>query len=179
MQSKQLVIFTDIGDTVIDEATEYRKPGSLVVESASCIPGAKETMLQLYREGFTIAMVADGLAQSFHNSMTQNGLDGIFSARVISELVHCHKPGKRMFAEAMGRLGLNDADKKRVIMVGNDVTRDVGGANAYGIRSVHLDWSDRHRCIPEYPMEEATYTIHTPSELYDLCHRLEGELQAE
>ena len=61
----KLIIFTDIGDTIIDEGSEDREVPCGVVLRADCIPGAKETMLALYGQGFTIAMVADGLTESF------------------------------------------------------------------------------------------------------------------
>ena len=81
---KKLIIFTDVGDTIIDESTEVRKERWGIVYSASCIPGAKETFLELYRQGYTIVMVADGLEKSFHNTMEGNGMDHIFSEWVIS-----------------------------------------------------------------------------------------------
>lgn len=59
MQMRNLIIFTDIGDTVIDEGTEVRTTPKGVVHRASCIPEVKETMLHIYERGYTIAMVAD------------------------------------------------------------------------------------------------------------------------
>ena len=66
--SKKLIIFTDIGDTIIDEGSEVRNVPGGVVLRAGCIPGAKEVMLRLYEEGYTFAMVADGLMETFHNT---------------------------------------------------------------------------------------------------------------
>ena len=118
MNRKKLIIFTDIGDTIIDESTEVLAPGSELVLRADCFPGAKETMLHLYEAGFTIVMVADGLVQSFDNSMKQNGLDGIFSAKIISESCGERKPHPKMFQDAMDAIGLKSKDKRRIIMVG-------------------------------------------------------------
>ena len=94
---KKLIIFTDIGDTVIDEGTEVRKVPEGVVYHAKCIPGAKETMLSLYEQGYKIAMVADGYIESFHNMMEENGLSQIFAAEAISEEFGQEKPGQIMF----------------------------------------------------------------------------------
>ena len=132
---KKLIIFTDIGDTIIDETTEVRKQQYGVVYSANCIPGAKETFLSLYQQGYRIVMVADGLEQSFRNTMKENGLDHVFSEWVISEQLGVEKPNALMFETAMGRMGLTDSDKKRVIMVGNNLKRDMVGANRFGILS--------------------------------------------
>lgn len=174
---KKLIIFTDIGDTVIDEGSEKRNVPCGVVLEAGCVPGAKETMLRLYEEGYPIIMVADGLVESFRNTMEQNGLSHIFAARVISEALGVEKPNAAMFQTAMDAMNLTDADKKRVIMVGNNLSRDVLGANAFGIRSVHLRWSPRYVLDPACPEEVPTYVISKPEELLELADRLNRELQ--
>ena len=172
---KKLIIFTDVGDTIIDEGTEISQ-GDLVFR-ADCIPGAKETMLRLFDEGYTIAMVADGLVESFHNTMTQNGLDHIFSAKAISQALGTHKPDARMFQCAMDALKLREEDKKRIIMVGNNLERDVVGANRFGITSVHLAWSPRYRKEARCEEEIADYRIDAPEMLYDLVEKLNAQLE--
>lgn len=174
--SKKLIIFTDIGDTIIDEGGEVRNVPGGVVLRADCIPGAKEVMLQLYEEGYTIAMVADGLVESFHNTMTQNGLEHIFAAKAISEALGVEKPHAKMFQSAVDALGLTDADKGRIIMVGNNKARDVAGANRFGITSVHLTWSPRYNHTPECEDETADYRISCPAELPKLVRRLNEKL---
>lgn len=174
--SKKLIIFTDIGDTIIDEGSEVRNVPGGVVLRAGCIPGAKEVMLRLYEEGYTIAMVADGLVESFHNTMTQNGLDHIFAAKAISEALGVEKPHPKMFRAAMDALGLTDADKGRIIMVGNNKARDVAGANRFGITSVHLTWSERYNHAPECEEERADYRISHPEELPELVRKLNEKL---
>lgn len=173
---KKLIIFTDIGDTVIDEGTEVRTGQDGIVRHACCIPEAKETLLKLYEQGYTIVMVADGLVESFRNTMKENGLEHVFAARVISETVGVEKPDKRMFETAMQRLGLKEEDKGRIIMVGNNLSRDVVGANRFGITSVHLCWSPRYPAEASVPEEEPDYRIHRPSELLALAKKLEKEL---
>ena len=177
IMNKKLIIFTDIGDTIIDETTEVRREKFGVVYSAACLPGAKETFLDLYRQGYTIVMVADGLERSFHNTMEENGLDHIFSEWVISEQIGIEKPSPLMFATAMQRMGLTDADKHRVIMVGNNLARDMVGANRFGIRSVHMCCSDRYPVKASGPEEEPTWCIHHPEELLPLVDRLEKQLE--
>ena len=173
---QKLVIFTDIGDTIIDEGTEVRKVPDGVVYSADCIPGAKETMLALYEKGYTIAMVADGLVESFHNTMTQNGLEHIFAVKSISEPLGVEKPDHKMFQTALDGLGLTDADKPRIIMVGNNVERDMAGARRFGIRSVQLVWSPRHPSVARCGDEVADYQIHDPRELLPLVEELNAQL---
>ena len=174
---KKLIIFTDIGDTVIDEGTEVRNENGDVV-SAVCIPGARETYLRLYEEGYTIVMVADGTTPSFHNTMEQHGMDHIFAAWIISDKIGDDKPSPKMFSAAMKALNLTEEDKKRVIMIGNNVKRDIRGANRFGIRSVLIDWSARRPYDEELPEDHFTYRIHSPEEFLSLVRRLEAELEA-
>lgn len=175
-QTKNLIIFTDIGDTVIDEGTEVRERPEGIVCRADCIPEAKETMLRIYEKGYTIAMVADGLVESFRNTMKEHGLEHIFTTWVISESVGAEKPDRRMFETALANLGLTEADKPRIIMVGNNLSRDVAGANRFGITSVHLCWSPRYPHQASGPEEEPDYRIYHPSELLALVDKLEKRL---
>ena len=172
----KLIIFTDIGDTIIDEGSELRYSPCRVVERADCSPGAKETMLGDYGQGYTIAMVADGLTESFHNTMTQNGLEHIFAAKSISEENGVEKPDWVMFQKALERLGLTENDKGRIIMVGNNLKRDVLGAKRFGIRSVLLSWSPRYDMVPSCEEETPDYVISRPEELPELVNRLDALL---
>ena len=67
---KQIIIFTDSGDTIVDEETQQIDENDIVI-SAELIPGAKQTLLELYREGYRIALVADGKWDSFQNVFRQ------------------------------------------------------------------------------------------------------------
>ncbi len=175
-EKKRLIVFTDIGDTIIDEGTEVRNTEGVVIH-ADCIPGAKETYLRLHEAGYPIVMVADGLTQSFRNTMKENGLEQIFSAWIISEEVGEDKPSPKMFAAAMEAMGLTEQDKNRVLMIGNNVGRDIRGANRFGLTSVLLDWSKRRPFVEELPEDHADHRIHTPEELFSLAERLEKEAE--
>lgn len=122
-----LIIFMDSGDTLVDESTEVRdRPGG-VVRSCSLFPGATEAIRSLWRKGYCIELVADGLVSSFLNIYQQQGLTECFAAWTVSEAVGAEKPDPRMFRTAFRNLGLSeDAEtKQRVVMVGNNVLRDI------------------------------------------------------
>ena len=174
---KKLVIFTDIGDTIIDEGTEERDERGVVLR-ASCIPTARETYLALKEAGYAIVMVADGMTESFHRLMDQHELSPIFSAWIISEEVGEDKPSPKMFQAAMEALGLTEADRERVIMVGNNVIRDMRGANRFGIRSVLLDWSGRRSFEPELPEDVPAWRIHLPADRLPLAEEINATLEA-
>lgn len=172
---KKLVIFTDSGDTIIDESTEIRNEEGIVVH-AELIPGAGETLKTLYDAGYRIVMVADGEEQSFTNVYNENGLGYCFHTRTISEIVGQQKPASVMFEDAMMKNGLTEDDKKRIVMVGNNVKKDIAGANRFGITSILLDWSDRYNMVPANQDEVADYIIHMPKELIELIEELNNRI---
>ena len=108
-EQKKIIIFTDSGDTIIDEATQqYREDG--IVTTADFIEDAGEVLQRMDEAGYTIALVADGEEESFQNVYRENGLKHCFDAWVVSETVGQQKPAQIMFQTAMDQLGLTDAD---------------------------------------------------------------------
>lgn len=177
-RSKRLIIFTDCGDTIIDEGTQVYDDRH-IVQQADFIPGADRVLSQLHEEGFTIVAVVDGEVESFGNIFRKNGLAPCIDAWVISEAVGVQKPAPIMFETAFEKMGLTEEDKPRIIMVGNNLKKDVAGANRMGLTSVWLDWSPRYFHTVEEPDWQPDYTIHTPEELIPLVHRLNEELEQQ
>ena len=176
MANKKLIIFTDSGDTIIDEGTQVYDDRGIVLE-ADFIPGAGAVLKQLPEEGFTIALVADGEWESFQNVYRENGLGYCFDAWVVSEVVGLQKPAPIMFETAYEKLGLTEADKSRIVMIGNNLKKDIAGANRQGLISVWLDWSPRYFHTVEEPDWQPDYTVKTPQELLTLLHELNAKLE--
>ena len=170
--NKNLIIFTDSGDTIIDESTQIYDERGIVTEAAF-IPGAGETLRQLKEEGYHIALVADGEWESFQNVYRKNGLGYCFEQWIVSEVVGEQKPARSMFDTAMEKMKLTEADKPFIVMIGNNLKKDVAGANRYGITSVWLDWSPRYFHTVEEPDWQPDYTVKTPKELKALIGELE------
>ncbi|MDR1904557.1 MAG: HAD family hydrolase [Treponema sp.] len=169
---KQIILFIDSGDTLIDEGTEVRDDEGVVIK-ADLIAGAGEALRLIHDEGYTIALVADGNTPSFDNVYAQHRLRYCFDAWVISETVGFQKPAPQMFRTAMDQLMLSDTDKNRIVMVGNNLRRDIPGANRFGIVSVWLDWSPRYPRESRGEDEIPDYVIHSPCELPSLLQNLE------
>lgn len=173
---KNLILFTDSGDTLIDESTQvYDEKG--IVTRAEFIPGAGEVLAALCEEGFRIALVADGEWDSFQNVYRENGMGHCFEQWIVSEVVGEQKPGRSMFDAAMQKMGLTDADKPRIVMIGNNLKKDIAGANRYGITSIWLDWSPRYFHTAEEPDWRPDYIVKTPKELKCLLDSLERRLE--
>ncbi len=175
MTNKKLIIFTDSGDTIIDESTQVYDDRGIVLE-ADFIPGAGEVLKQLHQEGYTIALVADGEWESFQNVYRKNGLGYCFDAWIVSEVVGKQKPAPIMFEKAFEALGLTEADKKRIVMIGNNLKKDIAGANRLGLTSVWLSWSPRYFHTVEEPDWQPDYTISSPQELPALLEELNAKL---
>lgn len=175
-----MVVFLDSGDTIIDEGTEIRDERDIVIYG-ECIPGAQEAVRQLHEAGYALVMVADGMHEAFINLHGERGskLWDIFDHIIDSETVGVAKPDARMFQAAMDALGLTMEDRPRVAMFGNNLKRDIVGANQFGIISVHQTWSPRYDHTPKTLEETPDYVVKCPGEWVALCDRLESELHQE
>ncbi len=175
--NKNLILFTDSGDTIIDESTQVYD-GRGIVTRADFIPGAGEVLRQLKEEGYRIALVADGEWESFQNVYRENGLGYCFEEWIVSEVVGEQKPARSMFDTAMEKMKLTEEDKPFIVMIGNNLKKDVAGANRYGITSIWLDWSPRYFHSAEEADWQPDYTVSTPEELKALIGRLEEKCSA-
>lgn len=172
MPTKILAILLDCGDTLIDEGTEVKDENGATL-SADLIPGAAEALLALKASGYRLGLVADGPELTFRNELAQHNLARIFDCYAISELLGCEKPDRRMFEHALHQLGILPGDYARVVMVGNNLSRDIKGANELGLISVWIDWAPRRAKVPADASEAPRYTIQNPAELPALIASLE------
>lgn len=156
-------VFVDSGDTLIDEGSEIWVDG--VVQDARPIPGALELVTALKERGNLVALVADGSLESFDNVHGKLGLTPLFDARAISGTVGVEKPDRRMFDSAAEQLGLTPEDYHGIVHFGNNLRRDIAGANAIGMKTVWLNWSGRRRTTPRGALEIPDMTISAPIDL--------------
>ncbi|MBQ9119147.1 MAG: HAD family hydrolase [Lachnospiraceae bacterium] len=175
---KKLILFWDSGDTIVEEVTEVRNERGIVT-SAKLHEGCTELLLRLYQEGFRMALVADGEVESFENIYRQHELESVFEVRAVSEALPERKPAAIMFQTALDGLGLCAQDKERIVMIGNHLMRDIGGANHFGITSIFFDWTTRYTKEPQALEEQPDYIAHSAEELYELIQRLEAELRGK
>lgn len=173
---KDLIIFTDCGDTLVDESTQIFDDNGDVLK-ADFFDGAEETLKALNEEGYRIILVADGRIASFHNIFRELGMEYIFEQWVISEEFGQEKPASIMFETAMQRAGLTDADKHRIVMIGNNIQRDIVGANRMGICSILQSQSPRYDMTASTVEETPDYVVSKPSELLTLLEQLDLQIK--
>lgn len=170
--AKHVILF-DCGDTIIDEATEEKDENGVTLR-AELIPGADHLLMELSRRGYRLGLVADGFQGTFRNVLSQHGLWELFEAIAISENVGVDKPAREMFDAALEQLELAPPeDPSRIVMVGNNLARDIRGANSLGFTSVWIDWASRRSKTPADDLERPDHTIHEPLELLGVIESLE------
>ena len=164
-------ILLDSGDTLIDENSQVFIEGELVLQ-ADPIPGGDRLVAELRRRGYLVALVADGLVKSFENVHKALGFWDHFDAYAISETVGAFKPDRRIFEAATLALGLTEDDYPGCVMVGNNLERDIAGANRLGMRSVWISWSSNYPTEPANEDQRPDFEIKLPHELFDVLDEI-------
>jgi len=167
-----LAICFDFGDTLVDEATEIKNEQQ-VTQQGDLIPGAGQMLRELHGQGYRLAIVSDGPVGNVDNVLRAKDLVDLFEDFAISELLGVEKPDSRMYTYVLDHLGIAPEEYHRTIMVGNNLSRDVKGANRLGMISVFLDWSPRYPKTPADASEIPTHTIKMPLDLLSLVSDLE------
>lgn len=107
----------------------------------SCVPGARELAQELKRRSILIAIVTNNIVSEQVSKVRRLGLEPYVDALVVSEAVGASKPDPRIFAHALGELGVTAGE---TVMIGDSWTADVEGALASGIRAI---WFNARKAV--------------------------------
>lgn len=166
---KKIRVFCfDLGDTIMQEATEI-KDFTRTTQRADLFPGIKEALHDLEKMGYTLALVADTRPGTYKNVLTMHGLYDLFSVFSISEELGTEKPDPRMFQYVLDKLGVLPEE---TVMCGNNLKKDIAGANKMGMTTVWFHWNDRYDTTPRTELEHPDYTVRSAKDLIDLVKRL-------
>jgi FMN phosphatase YigB (HAD superfamily) len=168
-----VTLLFDLGDTLMLEESEVKDAEGTTLR-ADLIPGVTEALHYFKEQGYGLALVADSRPNTPVNVLRQHGLDHLFDYLAISEVVGAEKPNSRIFRRALEALGIPEGDYGRVAMVGNNLERDVVGANRLGLISILFHWNDRRRSQPLAAEEEPRYRVTSAQELVSLIDTLNG-----
>lgn len=164
----------DLGDTIMVESTE-EKDATATTQRAELFPGMAALLHDLHRRGYPLALVADTRPGTWRNVLGQHGLTDLFAARAISEELGTSKPDARMFRHALEGLGLPEAVWPQAAMVGNNLARDIAGAAALGLVTVHMRWNDRYPARPATEAERPRFVVRSAAELDAIIAAFEAE----
>ncbi|NNF64502.1 MAG: noncanonical pyrimidine nucleotidase, YjjG family [Acidimicrobiia bacterium] len=103
-------------------------------------PGAL-ALLQRLSAMATLAMVTNGIGVIQRSRIERLGIGEYFAAVSISGEIGSSKPDSGIFQHAFGALGSPDRD--RAIMVGDSLSSDIAGGNAYGVNTCWLNPTGR------------------------------------
>ena len=171
-------IFFDLGDTIMVEESEV-KDENLTTLRADLVPGMAGVLRMLKASGHRLALVADTKSGTYRNVLQQHKLFDLFDAIAVSDELGVEKPAKEIFQHALNRLGIQIQQYGQVLMVGNNLQRDIAGANRLGLMSVWFRWNDRYPTEPRTPEEQPVYTVESPEELVGLVDRLESNAEQQ
>ena len=161
----------DLGDTIMIEETEVKDADETTLR-AELVPGMAAMLRALQEAGHRLALVADSRPCTPANVLRQHGLGDVFDYLAISEVVGAAKPSPAIFRAALDALGIPESDYGRVAMIGNNLERDVAGANRLGLISIFYHLNDRRRTEPLTPDEMPKHTVTSPEELWELITRI-------
>ncbi len=165
------VIFIDCGDTLVDEATQIFDEYENVID-VEFYDNAPEVLFKLKELGYIVILVADGRDKSFRNIFNKINFLDKFDGFVVSENIGFLKPHPAMFEAAFSLIPKEYRSKDNILMVGNNLRRDIKGANNFGITSVWMNWSPRYFHEISEPDLMPDYEIKSPRELITLLERL-------
>ncbi len=168
-------ILFDLGDAIMVETSEAKDETGTTL-SADLIPGVEPVLRELKARGFPLGLVADTRRGTYQNVLRQHNLYDLFDVFAISDELGVEKPDARIFGAALDALGVEPGDYDKVLMVGNNLRRDVRGANALGLVSIWFHWNDRYPVQPADAMEEPAFVVHSAEELLKRVELIEQGL---
>jgi FMN phosphatase YigB (HAD superfamily) len=174
LNHRVVALLFDLGDTLMVEESEVKDAEGTTLR-ADLIPGVAEALHWLKDRGYGLALVADSRPNTPANVLRQHGLYHLFDCLAISEVVGAEKPDSRLFRAALESLDIPESDYGRVAMVGNNLERDIVGANHLGLISILFHWNDRRRSQPLTAEEEPQYRVSSAQELISLVAGLNRE----
>ena len=114
---------------------------SMLIDGAlGLFPKTEDTLGQLVTRKVKMALLTNGAGDVQREKIKRFGLDRYFSVCLIEGEVGCGKPDQRVFKMALDKL---DVRPNQAWMVGDDLERDIAGAQATGIFSIWHDYGKK------------------------------------
>lgn len=163
-------VLFDLGDVIMAEESEEKVDD--VTQRADLHPGMADVIRRLHERGVPLGLVADTRDGTYRNVLNMHGLFDRFSVFAISDHLGVQKPDRKMFVHALEGLNIPEADWGNVVMVGNNLARDIRGANSLGLITIWLVWNQRYPFECANDDETPDYQVSTAADLETLLHAL-------
>ena len=165
-------VLLDLGDVIMDESTEEKIAD--VTERADLVPGMADLVRDLHAAGMPLGLVADTRIGTYRNVLGLHGLFDLFSVFAISDELGAMKPDERMFRFALEGMQIPRDGWGQVAMVGNNLARDIRGANALGLISIWMAWNQRYPSEPADAEEIPQFQVGSAGQLRELLAALQS-----
>ncbi len=121
-------------------------------------PDAEKTLKELLKKKVKLALLTNGAGEVQRTKINRFGLARYFPTCLVEGELGYGKPDQRVFKLALQKL---DVDPNQVWMVGDDLERDIGGAQTAGIFSIWHDYNKTglptgSRIIPDKTISHIT-----------------------
>lgn len=132
---------------------------SRVMLKDTLIEGAKE-LLDYLQPKYKIHILSNGFTEMQYKKMEVAGLIDYFDKVILSDKVGVNKPHPDIFRYALDETGV---EKGNVIMIGDNLFTDIGGAYSFGIDQIWFNPKEKEPTdiIP-------TYTVRRLEEIYNI-----------
>ncbi len=162
----QGVLF-DFGETLVERVSDAVRPLNQL--ALTPFPESVTVLAQLNRSGYRLALVSNTSQSNegvLREALHTLAMRCYFDAIVTSVDVGCEKPNPAIFVRALERLGCSPAE---VVMVGDDLARDIQGAANLGIITIYVR---RNGATSPAPDAAARFTVSSLSEIPGILEQL-------
>ena len=167
IETRRMIICSALRTNNIDEdrladriADAYTAEKELVIAP---IPGAIETLHSLKRAGLRLALITNGSGSVQRGKIVRFGLTSLFDFILIEGEFGEGKPHASVFDTALKKLKVYTFE---TWMVGDDLERDIAGAQKLGICGVWVDW--RGNGIPLSSKAQPDCIVRSISQIFDI-----------
>lgn len=120
--------------------------------------------LDILHDKYTLGIVTNGLKEVQRRRIANHGLEKYFDHIVVSDEIDLAKPDPKYFQYAFDKI--DEADKSKVLVIGDNITSDIGGAQSFGFKGCWFNPDDKKNDTGITP----DYTVHNLKELVELVH---------
>ena len=106
-------------------------------ESLALISGAIDTITYLLQQGVKMALITNGSSDMQRDKIDRFGLESYFDFILVEGEFGAGKPDESIFSTTLNELAVSPT---QAWMVGDDLERDVAGAQRLGIYGIWVDW---------------------------------------
>jgi putative hydrolase of the HAD superfamily len=125
--------------------------------------GALETLRTLRERGHRLGLISNGCSAFQRRKLARHQLEPLFELILIEGELGYGKPDRRVYDAALSHFGSN---ANETWMIGDNLTADIAGAQAVGIRGIWHDahgqaWQQRSDVVPDQVITRISQLLET------------------